>query len=313
MMDVEKVRITWAELPIQVRSAVESILGSPVTAADSQPGGYSPGSADRVRTAAGGRAFVKAVGLDLNPDSPGLHRREAAHTAKLPAAAPAPRLLGSYDDGDWVALVLEDVDGAHPSTPWTAADVDAALLLLTDLAGTCTPCPVTDAPDFTEGLPANSDGWRRLADGRRDRLDPWAAAHLDLLTELAARGAEAAAGDTLLHADVRADNLLRRPDGSMVLIDWPWASHGADWVDSMLLLGNIELHGGHDVDALLAAHPLTAAADPADLTGFVAGMTAFFLDQASQPPPPGLPTLRAFQRAQGDAHLRWLRRRVDVP
>ncbi|MGH3386769.1 MAG: aminoglycoside phosphotransferase family protein, partial [Nocardioidaceae bacterium] len=160
---------------------------------------------------------------------------------------------------------------------------------------------------------AGFDGWRRLADRRHDGLDPWAAARLDQLSELAARGAEAAAGDTLVHADVRADNMLRRPDGSMVLIDWPWASHGADWVDSMLLFGNVELHGGHDVDALLAAHPLTAAADPADVTAFVAGLTAFFLDQACQPPLPGLPTLRAFQQAQGDAHLRWLRRRLDAP
>ncbi|MFT4081246.1 MAG: hypothetical protein QM638_01545 [Nocardioides sp.] len=41
-----------------------------------QIGGMSPGCAARVRGADGTRAFVKAVGADLNPDTPTLFRRE---------------------------------------------------------------------------------------------------------------------------------------------------------------------------------------------------------------------------------------------
>ena len=61
MVDAAGVRVAWADLPARVRDVVEEILGAPVVEAVSQPGGFSPGSADRVRTADGRRAFVKAV------------------------------------------------------------------------------------------------------------------------------------------------------------------------------------------------------------------------------------------------------------
>lgn len=110
MTNATKSRIRWSDLPDAVRAAAEDILGDRVVEAVSQPGGFSPGTADRVRTAGGRRAFVKAVSPAQNDRSPGLHRTEALIAAALPPAAPAPRLLGSYDDGDWVALVFTDVE-----------------------------------------------------------------------------------------------------------------------------------------------------------------------------------------------------------
>ena len=50
------------DLPAAVRSRIEGIIGGgAVTEAVSQRGGFSPGTADRVRTERGPRAFVKAV------------------------------------------------------------------------------------------------------------------------------------------------------------------------------------------------------------------------------------------------------------
>jgi hypothetical protein len=40
------------------------------------------------------------------------------------------------------------------------------------------------------------------------------------------------------------------------------------------------------------------------------GLTGFFLYGSLQPPPRNLQRLRAFQRAQGEAALRWLRARL---
>jgi hypothetical protein len=37
------------------------------------------------------------------------------------------------------------------------------------------------------------------------------------------------------------------------------------------------------------------------------GLAGFFLDSARRPPPQSIPTVRAFQRAQGDAVLAWVR------
>jgi hypothetical protein len=55
------VRIPWSDLPARVRAEVERRLGSPVVAARTQTGGFSPGVAARLELADGGRAFVKAV------------------------------------------------------------------------------------------------------------------------------------------------------------------------------------------------------------------------------------------------------------
>jgi aminoglycoside phosphotransferase len=107
-------RISWWQVPEGVRSAIAASLGSDVVEAVTQEGGYSPGSAARVRLANGRRAFVKALGVDLHSSSVGLYRNEAEAVPHLPADLPVPRLLDVYDDGDWVALVYEDVEGRHP-------------------------------------------------------------------------------------------------------------------------------------------------------------------------------------------------------
>src|SRR5687767_6885458 len=102
-------RPTYEALPAAITDWVAEVLGSPVVAAESQSGGFSPGVAARVACADGTRAFVKAVSSEVNPDSPDMHRAEARITALLPPSLGSPTLIGSYDDETWVALLLEEV------------------------------------------------------------------------------------------------------------------------------------------------------------------------------------------------------------
>ncbi|MGN9808893.1 phosphotransferase family protein [Micromonospora sp. BQ11] len=303
-------RIGWTELPGHVCAAVEDVLGDRVVEAVSQPGGFSPGTADRVRTAGGRRAFVKAVSPTQNADSVRLHRAEARNTAALPAYAPAARLLGVHDDGEWVALVLTDVDGRHPVLPWHPDELATVLTALEALAAAVTPNPVPHAPTVTAQLTEDFAGWHRIAADPPPDLDPWARAHLTELREAADCGLAALDGDTLCHLDLRADNLLIDDAGRVTVVDWPHAGRGPAWLDTALLLVNVALHGGHDPEALLRRSPLTADVDPATLTGVYAGMAGFFTDGARRPPPPGIPTVRAFQRAQAEALLPWVARRL---
>ncbi|WP_406071968.1 phosphotransferase [Micromonospora sp. NBC_01638] len=303
-------RIGWADLPERVRASVQDIIGDRVVEAVSQPGGYSPGTADRVRTATGLRAFVKAISPAQNPDSPTMHRAEARTAAALPASAPTPRLLGCHDDGEWVALVFSDVDGRHPATPWQADELTRVLNALEVMAAALTPSPVTDVPTAAELLAQDFAGWHRIAADPPDLLDPWAREHLDQLRAAADQGLAALTGDTLCHVDVRADNLLLDATGTVTVVDWPWACRGPAWLDTALLLVNVRLHGGHDTEALLRRLPLTAEVDPIALSGVYAGLAGFFADSARRPPPPGIPTVRAFQQAQAHALLPWLAARL---
>lgn len=310
MVEASGVRVAWVDLPERVRAAVEDILGAPVVEAVSQPGGFSPGSADRVVTAAGRRAFVKAVAGSINAHSPTLHRREIAVTASLPRSAPVPELLGSYDDGVWVALVLTDVEGRHPRLPWQADELEAVRAAFVELAAT----PLTGGLERLGGTGAgfaeDFAGWSRLREDPDPGLDPWARRNLERL-DLAAQRAEAALeGDQLVHGDGRADNLLLTPDGSVVVVDWPWATRGAGWFDRLALLVNVGLNDRDaPLEELVAAWLPDVAAD--DVDAVLAGLAAYFADVARRPDPPGLPTVRAFQRAQGEVVLRWLEQRWD--
>jgi hypothetical protein len=111
-------RLHWDELPEEVRAKVARTLGSAVDEAVNQPGGYSPALAARCTLVDGRRVFIKAVSPAQNPDSPIMMRREAEIAAALPADAPAPTLLHMIDDGNWIVLVFEDIDGALPEMPW---------------------------------------------------------------------------------------------------------------------------------------------------------------------------------------------------
>ncbi|KUO15902.1 aminoglycoside phosphotransferase family protein [Streptomyces dysideae] len=307
------VRTPWEDLPHLVRDALAHVLGTPVTHAETQPGGFSPGVAARVRTVEGRRAFVKAVSAETNPHSPDFHRAEARNAAALPPTVPAPRLLGTYDDGTWVALVFEDVPGRQPHVPWREAELRPVLDAVTELSRTLTPCPVPTAPPAAESLAETFDGWRHLLDtapAPTPAVDPWAAANLPRLAELAAPWPEATAGDTLAHADLRADNMLLTPDGRVVFVDWPHALRAAPWFDLLLMLPCVRAQGGPDPEEVFTRHPLGREADPDAVTTALAALAGFFVEHSLRPAPPGLPTLRPFQQAQGDAALAWLRTRL---
>lgn len=305
-------RIGWAELPSHVRAGVEQLLGSPVIEATGQRGGFSPGTADRVLTAAGRRAFVKAVSPQLNEHSPRIHRKEAAVAAALPAGLPAPTLIGTYDDGEWVALVLSDVEGRHPHIPWLAVEVHLVLDALLTIAQTPLPPELSRLPALEAELADPFGGWTRIRRDMPDDCDPWVLRNLGTLERLAERGLKDVAGGSLAHTDVRADNIIITATHGAVLVDWPWAAVGAPWVDALTVLVNVRVFdASFDADATLASHEVFTGAGPDHVNGFLSGLAAYFIDAARQPPPPGLPTLRAFQQQQGEAVILWLRERLS--
>jgi hypothetical protein len=298
-------RMPWADLPDSVRAAVEDRLGARVVVADSQPGGFSPGVAARLRLADGTRVFVKAVCSSPNADSPGMYRREARVAAALPAEVPAPALRWSFDDGEWVVLAFDDVDGRSPELPWNQQELERVLAAISDLAARLTPSPL--ALELAQETLAPLFGrWQRIVDdGLESRLPTAVRVHLDELVALEARWAEAVAGDSLVHLDLRADNMLLTPD-RVFFVDWPAAAVGAAWVDLALMLPSVAMQGGPPPADVWGAHPLSRGVDDDRVDALVVAVAGYFAHAQMLPPPPGLPTLRAFQAAQGTETARWL-------
>lgn len=293
-------RIAWAELPPAVKHFVEDTAGSPVVSARTQPGGFSPGVAARLACADGSTAFVKACGTTLNPDSPRLHRAEIHALRHVPDSVPHPRLLAAYDDGDWVAMLLEDVDGRHPHLPWTDPDVAATTRSLTKVAGVTGDEGLPTFREMSEAL----TGWDAVAADQKGVL-PDLLRRLPEMLDLQARAQEVTAGATLVHWDARSDNVLLR-DGEAVLLDWAWACRGATWLDTLLLAVDFVIQGGPDADAYLRSTAPTAVADPDDLRAMVATMLGFWSDRARRPEPPGLPTIRGWQAHCARRTREWL-------
>lgn len=239
-----RARLSYADVPPAVRSWVEELLGSPVETVEEQDGGMSPGCASRVRCADGSRAFVKAVGSRLNPDTPALFRREATVLRLIGDGHRWADLRGFYDSNTWVALVIEDVEGRHPDLHDT---VDlAAVLAAVDGLGPELAARVPHPPAPDPGPWPGTGGlldlagilrtWARSFDeitAHPDLVPRWVVAEAEALRP----GIVALAGcpaDQVVHWDVRDDNLLVRPDGSVVVVDWGGAGVGAGWMDPLL-------------------------------------------------------------------------------
>lgn len=305
-------RIGWDEVDPEVRRALEDRLGARVVEAQNQVGGFSPGLAARCALDDGRRCFVKAVSPAQNPQACRIHRREAEVAAQLPGDLPVPRLLEVVDDGRWVVLAFEEVAGEQPAEPWTHDQLDVVLPALARFAERATPTPAPGLQTVEARYRAAFQGWRDLAGGAVDASSYGreVVAAIDRLADLEAGWALAASGDTLLHTDLRADNMLITPDGEVVLVDWPWACTGAAFVDLVLLLPSVGLAGGPPPDVVIERHHLFDDVDDDALDSVLAALAGFFVRQSLDPPPPGLPTLRGFQRAQAEIALGWLRRRL---
>ena len=311
MERAQGVRLEWDDLPLTVRDAIEERLGGRVIEARNQRGGFSPGLGGRILADTGRRVFLKALSPAQNPEAPDIYRREALIAAALPSAAPVSRLLWMYDEGQggWVVLAFEDVDGHLPSLPWRPQELERVVAAIAEMHEALTPSPLDVAP-VAEKMMERLNGWQRLR-GDESGLDAWSRRHLDRLVHLEAHAAEAAAGETLLHFDLRADNILLTGD-RVVVVDWPEACVGSGWVDIVGMAPSVELEGGPDPAEFFAMYPGADFADPSKVDAVLATFAGFFTYNSLQPAPIGLPTLRAFQAAQGEISRRWLAQRLDL-
>jgi hypothetical protein len=304
------VRLAYDAVPAVVRAWVERELGSPVVAASEQVGGMSPGCATRLVCADGTRAFVKAVGAELNPDTPGLFRRELAVLSHIGAHELWARLLASYDDGGWVALLIEDVDGRHPDfsrTDELHAVLDGVDRLSDVLQRRRVPASVP-LVDLSERFRLWADTLAALPQAPAGAPVPtwvhaqapeWAARLADLADQPASHVA---------HWDIRVDNLLRRPDGRTVFLDWGMAARGPAWADP--LLARLERVDDPWFDASIPLSPALSGIGDEVVTAVLAGFGTHLAVRSVVAVDINLPTISDFRRRESRRILGAVARRT---
>lgn len=297
-------RLEWRFLPVRVRELVEQRCGAPVVEARSQGGGFTPGFASVLVCADGSRHFVKAASVVAQRPFAESYREEARTLGALPTSVPAPRLLWTHEDDEWVVLGLEHVAARAPHRPWVTDDLARCVDALEQAADALTPAPdglaLGTVADDLAALPAYWQVPRVAA-----TAFPLLAERRDQAARLAAGFAGATRGSTVVHTDVRDDNLLLADDGRVLVCDWSWPALGAPWIDTVLLM--IGPRGdGLDVEGALASARLTRDVRPADVDALLALVTGFFLHSATMPVPTTSPHVRESQRWQAEVCWTWL-------
>lgn len=304
-------RVTWSSLPVEVRNGIEAMLGARVVSTEDSEHGFSPGFAARAVLDNGSGVFLKVGGPEPEPKTVEFHRGEARIAAALPAGVPAPRLLDVYDEGGWIGLAYEEVYGRNPSLPWSRADTRHGRCCDRAAAEVATPAP-SAIESVTRRLNFDPGGWARVAEeaGLLDRLgDPFVDSNLAALIELETHAASASSGETLLHLDIRADNVLLSDRGP-VFVDWAQAGVGARWVDLLLFLPSVAMQGGPEPGSVFDNHALAAGVSADDVSAMVCALAGFYIERGLRPPAPGRTTVRRFQYVQGLKALDWLKSRL---
>lgn len=309
-MAVSKSRVCWHEMPVPVRAEIERLAAGRVVAARNCQGGFSPGFASRLSLADGRNVFAKAMDADAWPLQADMHRAEAKVAAALPDTAAAPRFLGSSDNGHWIVLIFEGIDGAEPAQPWNRAELDRVVAAASQLAQALTPSPIEVPRDHPR-----LGGWARLAHdpslvARLPGQSPWAASHLPALITLEEQGLAAAQGPSLVHFDLYPHNTLLTLQ-RVLFADWPHARLGAPFIDLLTVLSSAAA-SGIDPEPILRRQPLTAQTNPHTIDAVLAAHAGFCLAGGLHPPPPGLEPIACYKAAIGRATTEWLARRLST-
>lgn len=303
------VRPDWPDLPHTVRASVEDLTGSPITQAITQRGGFSSGLATRLLCADGTRLFLKGITTDHPLCT--RYQEEAAINQALPTTVPVPRLRRAWETDGWWLMAFDDItNGQHPDLTPGSPDTPRALALLDQLPATVTPSPIEAAPGFVEAVGAEFCGWQHLADTGAD-LDPWSTRNLNRLADAEHEWFTDGDGTTLLHADLRPDNMLLTADSAYV-IDWAYLHQGPAWADPALFAPHL-IRAGHtppQAEQLMTDVTAWTSAPAKAITSFAIALTGYWERSSRLPAPPQVPYLRPYQAQMARIGRTWVQHRT---
>jgi Ser/Thr protein kinase RdoA (MazF antagonist) len=282
---------------VSLPAHVERLLGVPVAGWRPVTGGGWSASVRGVAELGDGRTVFAKLG-----DLPGTIEAVRAECEILPLLSGpyVPRLVAA--DPSVPVLVIEDLSGATWPPPWTPELLAGLERLFAELAATRAPAGLPSLADRVREAGAwdlvAADRGRMLATGLASA--EWLDRALPVL--LSAQAAAPTAGDSLLHFDVRSDNLCFR-DGRALLVDWNHAIAGDPRWDRLFMLHTIQMEGGPSVREL----------DPDPEPGILAWTAGYFAARAGLPPVAAAPHVRGFQRAQLEVVLPWAAEVLGLP
>lgn len=281
----------------EIIERIQKLLGSSVIDWNIPKGGYSIAQRYIVNLVNGSSAFVK-VGVD-EATSSWLRDEYRAYTTIQ--ASFMPKLL-AWEDGENPILILEDLSAGHWPPPWNEDSIRSVLEMLARVGQIRLP---KEYPELTR-LGEAMNGWEQISKDPSGFLSlnlvskEWLEHSLPIL--LKAETEVELGGDSLVHTDVRSDNICLFPDRT-VLVDWNWARRGNPKLDIVAWLPSLHVEGGPE--------PWTFDVDEPELIAAIAG---FYASHAYQPANfEGAEAIRALQLRLLKSLLPWVSRVLKLP
>ncbi|MFB7499492.1 protein kinase [Streptomyces sp. NPDC056161] len=186
-----------------------------------------------------GPFFVKAM-----RNRPGGRRKSLIRERQISACLGhiSPPLLWDVEDGDWLVLGFDVVDGR--SSDFTPGSPD--LPLVVEAVNQISRLP----------LPQVAQGWTETRWDRFAGFGP---------------EAELFRGNSLLHTDINPSNMMVE-NGRVRVVDWAWPTRGAAFIDPALLILQL-ISAGHtpaEAEGWVSELPAWHRADPVAIDAFAA-------------------------------------------
>ena len=280
---------------------IERTLGKGVLQARRATGGYTAANRWVLQLDDGHSVFAKS-GIDLATSPVASWLRVEYQTYASVLASFMPQLIGWDDDGAEPVLLLEDLSAAHWPPPWSNEQLDRLRATLDLKRKIEAPSWMRDLEETERG---HLSGWERVQDDPSKFLSLGLAtnAWLDqtLPALIAASRSARLSGDSVVHLDMRSDNICFADDG-VKIIDWNHVGRGNPDMDLVFLLPSLHYEGG--------PRPWDVIADTHGLGPLVCG---YFAAQAGQPRISSAPMVREVQRQQLLVALPWTIHELSLP
>jgi len=260
-----------------------------VTRLSKVTGGYTPAARRIVYLEDGRTIFLKAATDEMTSDFLRAEYQiyDQVHEAFMPEVI-------AYDDDALPILLLEDLSTAHWPPPWRSAQIESALNAVAQIHAL--------SPDVPRFLDLHGDltevCWRKVERDPKPFLrqelvsEDWLDRSLSVLVE--AQCSVNLNGESLLHLDLRSDNMCFRTNGDVILIDWNYACLGNPDVDLGFWLPSLKAEGGPEPGEIMKG-----------AGGIAALVCGYFASRAGLPPIPYAP-VRELQKQQAEAALPWV-------
>lgn len=257
-----EVKPQFEDLPADLITKIENVIGDKITGAEMAWGGYSASFSILADTEQSGRYFIK-----------GSHPEEMAHGFKMlqqeiqayqnipilkTLAPPFVGYVAKGGEDDWHLGIWRAVEGGQIKTRWSDRDLQTVgqrmAYIYKNFEEQNENLLPAEETNFIQDILSGKNGWQRL-DKNAERIEnfcrafhdgdaarAWLAANLDHLIDLSSGHADGHLR-TLLHFDLRTDNMLFDHQDQVWLIDWPNACSGPAVYDLVYLAGELALRG----------------------------------------------------------------------